>query len=155
MKKYLVYVAIGAAALLLVVGVAGGAAWLIAAKVAPAAMVSKAAGAAQAEAEVQVTAGTRIELKEFVTNLADTDQKRYIKVQFELVGKDPKTTAALKDAVPVIRDTIVSVLNTKTAKEVQGVQGANTLKNDVLTKLNGVLTGKPIQKVLIIDFVVQ
>jgi flagellar FliL protein len=146
------YIAAGAAALLMVVGISGGAAYLVMKSVQPA----KAEAATASPATLNLAQGGKvITLKPFVTNLADADRPRYINVTFELVALSDKEAQTLQQNLPVLRDSIVAILNTKKSMEVTGEAGANKLKSDIQEKLNGLLGGRYVQRVLMTDFTVQ
>jgi flagellar FliL protein len=153
-NKLPTYIAAGAAALLMVVGISGGAAYLVMKSVQPA--KAEAATASPATATINLAQGGKvITLKPFVTNLADADRPRYINVTFELVALSDKEAQTLQQNLPVLRDSIVGILNTKKSMEVSGEAGANKLKSDIQEKLNGLLGGRYVQRVLMTDFTVQ
>lgn len=154
-NKLPMYIAAGAAALLLVVGISGGAAYLVMRTIEPGTALAATRGTA-APAAINLAAGGKvIALKPFMTNLADSDRPRYINVTFEMVAKSDKDAQILQQNLPVLRDSIVSILNTKKSLEVTGDAGANKLKSDIQEQLNGLLGGTYIQRVLMTDFTVQ
>jgi flagellar FliL protein len=146
------YIAAGAGALLLVVGISGGAAYLVMKSVQP----GTAEAATVSPSTINLAQGGKvITLKPFVTNLADADRPRYINVTFELVAQSDKEAQTLQQNLPVLRDSIVAILNTKKSMEVTGDAGANKLKSEIQEKLNGLLGGRYIQRVLVTDSAVQ
>lgn len=152
MKRILLFVGVGVAALLVVVGVSVGTVYMARDILG---VPQSSAGGPVGGAAVQVTKDNVLALKPFVTNLADSDRPRYISVTFELVLGDPGDKSAVEANLPLIRDQIVAVLSTKRSQEVTGEAGANTLKNDILKRLADQLGSKHVQKVLITDLVVQ
>lgn len=168
LKQIGLYAGIGLGALVIVMAVAGGTVYLYttlnppvaqtAATVATATATTTAGGPVKGPAlDFEITDKHVVALKPFVTNLADTDRPRYINVTFELLSKDPTTAEKVKANLPVVRDTIVSILNSKKALEVSGDAGANTLKDEILKRLNEALGNRNplVAKVLITDLVVQ
>lgn len=151
MKRILMFVGASIAAVVVVVGVSIGTVWLVKDSL----VGQRNDGAQGREAEIEVTKANVLPLKPFVTNLADTGGAKYISVTFELVLRKPADGDKLNENLPLIRDHIVAVLSSKRSQEVTGEAGANTLKNDVLLRLNEKLGGTYIQKVLITDLVVQ
>lgn len=99
--------------------------------------------------------GTSVPLREFITNLADADRPRYVKVSFELVARDEKDAKRLEENAPQIRDAILSVLNRKHSTALAGETGSSALKAEVQERVNSLLGGPYVRKVLITDLVVQ
>ncbi len=161
LKKIGLYAGIGLGALAVVMAVAGGTVYLFVklnspqAKEAAAVATTKGGTEKGLTLDFEITQKNIVLLKPFVTNLADSDRPRYINVTFELVTKDQVTKEKVAANLPVVRDAVVAVLNSKKALEVTGEAGANTLKDDILKRLNDALGGKLVAKVLITDFVVQ
>jgi flagellar basal body-associated protein FliL len=149
LKNLPLYIAIGVAAVLVVVGAAGVTAYFVIGRMNTTSIGSP--GAAQSE----LKEGLVINLKPFVTNLADIDRARYINVTFELVARNVTEAKKLDANLPIVRDAIVTVLNTKKSMEVTGESGANKLKTDIQSKVNLMLGTGLVQKVLMTDFVVQ
>lgn len=147
MKKMMVYGLAAFAALVVVTLVGAGTTYLVVSQMAPA--------TALAAGRVDIAKGSAVTLKEFVTNLSDIERQRYIKVTFELVARDEKDAKRLEENVPLVRDLILSLLNSKRSSEVSGEAGAATLKAEIMERINTHLGGPFVQKVLITDFVVQ
>jgi len=156
-KNMALYVVGGLVALLVVVGAGGGAAYLAVNKV----LDGKVATAAGNNTNTSTGAvrdlheGAELELKPFVTNLGDAGRASYINVTIHLVMSSEKDKVKVEKNVPIIRDAVLRVLNTKTSLEVTGPEGSNTLMQDVLKAANEALGGNYVQGVLITDKVVQ
>jgi flagellar FliL protein len=149
LKNLPLYIASGVAAVLVVVGAAGVTAYFVIGR-----MHTTSIGSPEA-AQSELKEGLVVNLKPFVTNLADIDRTRYINVTFELVARNVTEAKKLDTNLPIVRDAIVTVLNTKKSMEVTGESGANKLKTDILSKVNLMLGSGLVQKVLMTDFVVQ
>jgi flagellar FliL protein len=149
LKNLPLYIAIGVAAVLVVVGAAGVTSYFVIGR------MNTASTGSPAAAQSELKEGLVINLKPFVTNLADIDRARYINVTFELVARNVTEAKKLDTNLPIVRDAIVTVLNTKKSMEVTGESGANKLKTDIQSKVNLLLGTGLVQKVLMTDFVVQ
>lgn len=159
MKRNLVlYVVVAVAGVLVVAGVAFGATYLTVRNMAPAATAA-AEGVAEAgeaaAAPISVTKENTVPLKPFTTNLADTERSSYINVTFELVLAEKNGKKELDEKLPLVRDAILRILNSKKSMEVTGGEGANKLKGDILKEVNTMLGGPVVQHVLITDIMVQ
>lgn len=91
--------------------------------------------------------------KEFLTNLKDTG--RFIKVSIDLEVSDKKNLKPLEERTSEVRDAIISVLRNKTAEEIEGSEGQNKLKQEIIDSLNKMFGQKVIVNVYFNDFVVQ
>lgn len=151
MKNLVLYIVAGVVALAVVVGTAT----LVARAVAGNAPGVNNTGGTEGQGNADMAKGKTVALKPFVTNLADTDRPRYINITFELVLPDEEAVTAIQAYIPSIRDTILVILNSKKSLEVSGLEGANKLKSEVLTKVNDSVPGKKVMQVLITDSVVQ
>lgn len=149
MKNIILYVVAGVVALVVVIGAGAATAWYVAGL-----RDHGTATAAAAAAPADLAGSQVIELKEFVTNLADTPNPRYIKVTMQLVTTE-KEKAKIEANVPRIRNAVIQLLNSKKSLEVTGNEGANKLQSDVKDVVNKALGGNPVAEVLITDIVVQ
>jgi flagellar protein FliL len=99
-----------------------------------------------------------LNLDPFLVNLADLENPRFLKVTFRLGLSDAKLGEELSgDAVALAatRDTIISLLSSKTAEQILTAEGKNRLREEVKTKVNAVLPKGKVGEVYIVDFVVQ
>jgi flagellar protein FliL len=112
------------------------------------------AGAAKAVESVKST----MNLDSFLVNLADADATRFVKVTFRLGMNEAKLGEELAgDAVVLAatRDTIISILSTKTSDDMLSTKGKEELRQKIREEVNKVLPKGKILEVYIMDFVVQ
>lgn len=153
LMKYGIWVAIGAVGLVVVVGVPLGISLFMLGQISD---KVDSVSAPASEAKVAITKENVVKLEPFITNLADTASPKYISLTVELVLSKDGKKETIDANIPLVRDTIVALLGSKKSQEVSGEAGANTLKNEIQTRLNTSLGGKnPIAKVLITDLVIQ
>ena len=111
-------------------------------------------------AESPVAAGSdtgvkaTLHLESFVLNLADADQRSYLRVGIDLglgreMGKDSTLPVAL------VRDTILSVLAQARVDELLTAKGKESLKGDVLRALNQRAPELEVREVYFTEFLVQ
>ncbi len=113
--------------------------------------------AAAAKAKKETVLAT-LNLEPFLVNLADKESVRFVKVTFRLgineknmeeeIGKDNVFLAAS-------RDSIISLLTSKTSEEILSPQGKDKLRQEVQTRVNSVIPKGKVLEVYIVDFVVQ
>ena len=114
--------------------------------------------AAAAEKAKKESVQSTLNLEPFLVNLADKESGRFVKVTFRLginlkgveeeIGKDNVFLAAT-------RDSIISILTSKTSEEMLTKEGKEKLRQEVQTRVNAVLPRGKVLEVYIVDFVVQ
>ncbi len=118
----------------------------------------------------QVKRGIVVDLGDFILNLADVNQRRYLKANIALeitephepvVEEEPKKSGGhghghsepaepkqselekmLMEYKPAIRDAVITTLSTKTAVELSTAAGKELSKEQIMAAVNGILGGK-------------
>lgn len=93
-------------------------------------------------------------LDEFLINLADEDGKRYVKVKVFLGYDNKKLDAELEEKKPIIRDAIIAVFRTKKAADISP-KGVDTIKMELIQKINMVLEKGQLNNIYINDILLQ
>ncbi|MFL0269642.1 flagellar basal body-associated FliL family protein [Candidatus Clostridium radicumherbarum] len=97
-------------------------------------------------------------LDEFLVNLSDDGGKKYLKIKLSL-GYDAKTKKnmdkELADKTDNIRDTIISVLRSKKSTDIDTQMGIDSLKKEILAKVNPLFQSGKANSVYINDILVQ
>jgi flagellar FliL protein len=99
-------------------------------------------------------AGTILELDQFIVNLADTPEIRYLKVSIMLeltVGRN----AEVMDRMPQIRDSLLILLSSKTSDAIRSVEGKMELREEIVQRVNAVLGANVVTAAYFTDFVAQ
>jgi flagellar FliL protein len=95
-------------------------------------------------------------LEPFLVNLADTEDVRFVKATFQLgLEKEPGEYGDSDVAVAAMRDSIISLLSTKTAEQILTPQGKDKLREEIRSQIGAVTPDVKILEVYIVDFVVQ
>lgn len=94
-------------------------------------------------------------LDSFIVNLADPGGRRYLNIRIVLELDDKEFAESLKKQVPEIRDKILMILPTKTFKEIQSVEGKNSLRTIIIAELNNIIQEGKITNLYFQEFVVQ
>ena len=112
--------------------------------------------AKQAAAETKPPEGTVVNLEPFIVNLADSGGKRYLKLTLAVDAKEPNLKKAMQSRMPMIRDSVLLLLTSKTFKEVSTVTGKIRLRNEILKIMNRALSGVgSVHAVYFTEFMVQ
>lgn len=90
-----------------------------------------------------------------LVNLSDTDKLRYLKIRINLESQEAKLNEEYEKRLPQLRDSILTVLSSKTQKEIADSEGKRRLKEEITDRANQILTKFKIQNVYFTEFVIQ
>jgi flagellar protein FliL len=95
-------------------------------------------------------------LEPFLVNLADTEESRFVKGTFQM-GLAEELSEKEKDTVAIaaVRDSIITLLSSKTADQILTPQGKDKLREEIRARVNVVSPQLKVLEVFIVDFVVQ
>lgn len=121
---------------------------------------SKGGGEGDAPPKVEIQtpkkeARPTVPLKEFIVNLADTEQARYLKAVVELEVANEEIKEACEKNMAAIRNSLVELLTSKTHAQVRDIKGKTRLRQEVIVRLNEILGTNGITQVYFTDFIVQ
>ena len=94
-------------------------------------------------------------LDPFVVNLADADASRYLKVRMEIESLEGKESKEITDRMPRLRDAILTLLSSKTYKEIYEPEGKKRLKEEIIQRANQLWVGSQARAVYFTEFVIQ
>ncbi len=99
--------------------------------------------------------GQIFDLDPFIVNLADQKEIHYLKVKISLEVKGKKIVDEMNKRLPQIRDIIIELLSSKTFEELATLHGKEHLKNEIMIRLNSILTTGTVEHVYFTEFVMQ
>lgn len=99
--------------------------------------------------------GPIIEVNEFVINIMDKGETRFLKAAMSLELDSPKVAEELKQRLPQVRDTILLHMGSKTFDELSDLQGKLQLRAELIAKLNAFLEQGKIMNIYFTSFVIQ
>jgi flagellar FliL protein len=141
--------------LLLLAG-GGAALYFLVLHKAPAAEGENLAPDLPAVAKPQAEPGPIIPYTSFLVNLADAGGKRYLKFALSLeLSKHKNFQQEVEHKDAKIKDIIISIISSKTFEEVNTPQGKIALKQEILRRLNTIMTGGKVEDVFFTEFIVQ
>lgn len=94
-------------------------------------------------------------LETFIVNLADKGGNRYLRVTMDLELGSSGLEAEVTKRLPQVRDSILMILPSKRFDDISSVEGKIALRDEILEKLNGLLTLGKITNIYFKEFVVQ
>jgi flagellar FliL protein len=116
---------------------------------------SKTSTVAAATTQVQQLPTTNHTLTDFTVNLADTDQKRYLKITIILAHSSKALETELTTDDNAIRDAINSILRSKVYANVSTVAGTESLKKEIMDRINPLFTNGRVSDVYFTNILVQ
>ncbi len=112
-----------------------------------------AAGAAKADAGGII--GETYALDTFVVNIRDGERDRYLKLKAELELSGSETAEEIAQRLPQIRDLVISLLGSKSFEDIRTIEGKNFLREELLLRVNSLLSTGSVNRVFFTEFVVQ
>ena len=111
--------------------------------------------AKKAAVQAQPLIGTIYPMEPFIINLQDNQGERYLKLIMQFEISDSLGVKELDMLKPKVRDNILDLLSAKTYKELMDVSGKQRLREEIIMRLNSIVTTAKITKVYFTEFVVQ
>lgn len=99
--------------------------------------------------------GPMYPLESFTLNLLSDGGARYVKCTMQLEQNTDLLQPELDKKSAIIRDVIIRTLTSKTFEEVSTTKGKERLKDELVGKINEVLTDGFVKNIYFTDFVVQ
>ena len=147
-KKMLIMGLLG----LLLLGGGGGAAWFV--RGGEKEEADEHAQEAKTDAHAQET-GPVMELEPFLLNLADRDELRFLKVSIKLELDRPEEKTDFQNKIPAIRDALLVLLSSKESQILRTVNGKRRVREEIMTRVNGVMNKGKVSNVFFTDFIIQ
>jgi flagellar FliL protein len=113
------------------------------------------ADAQAAQQQGQNGMGPIYSLDTFIVNLADDGRSRYLRVTMDLELFSAADEGALDDRLPQVRDSILMILPSKQFEDIASMEGKTALRNEIITKLNGMFNKNLVSNIFFTEFVVQ
>jgi flagellar basal body-associated protein FliL len=98
--------------------------------------------------------GPLFEIGEFTTNLAPESERRFIKVRVVAELNEPSLENEVKEKLPILKDTILLFLNSKTGDDLSA-ENRSRLKKELQAQLNNCLQTGKIVNIYFSDLVIQ
>ena len=91
----------------------------------------------------------------FIVNLADQGRPRYLKIRMSIESQEMKVNEEYEKRLPQLRDTILTVLSSKSYGEISDSEGKKKLREEIIVKLNRLLRGFQVKTVYFTEFMIQ
>ena len=91
----------------------------------------------------------------FIVNLADAEDNHYLKIRINLKSTKPEPNEEFAKKLPLIKDTILTILSQKKSEELFHSSGKEKLKAEMMRLVNPNLAELKIKAVYFTEFVIQ
>lgn len=100
--------------------------------------------------------GNLISIGEFTTNINDVSGTRFLKVEVyvEVAKDNKKSEEELNALMPIVKDSILSIISSKTAADLD-VRNRDNLKKEIRDSLNRKIGSEMIKDVYFTNFIMQ
>ena len=109
----------------------------------------------EASVPVEELLGPIYPLDTFIVNLADKGGKRYLRITIDLELDDKELESEVTKRLPQVRDSILTILPTKSFEDISSAKGKTALRDEMLERINGMLARGQITNIYFKEFVVQ
>lgn len=96
-----------------------------------------------------------MQIEDITVNLADTDQNRFLRTKIKLELRSEEAQSKVAEKIDPIRDLILTFLRGKKFSDIRTPEGTYALKEQLITRMNRLVGGKPIRNLYFTDFVSQ
>lgn len=97
----------------------------------------------------------KAELKEIIVNPANTNGQRYLLVQLSLELDDMEAQTLIEENRSKIRNNIIKYLSAKTVSELQGIQGKEDLRVELIQLINQAIDSRSVRNLYYSKYVMQ
>jgi len=99
--------------------------------------------------------GPMINIEEFIVNILDGEDTRYLKVAITLEFDKEDATKEVSVRMPQIRDAILLLIGNKTFDELRDLQGKMQLRAELVGRINTIVQRSKVENIYFTDFVIQ
>lgn len=99
--------------------------------------------------------GVMYPMDQFVVNLLSESGSRYLKTSIDFELSVETLTPEIDKKKSIIRDIVIRSLSSKTIEEISTTKGKERLKDEIVGKINEILTDGYIKNVYFTDFIIQ
>lgn len=108
-----------------------------------------------ADGEALGPSGNRVVFDDLVTNLANTKGSRFLRVSFEVIGKDKTLSTLVESKKSQVHDALITVLGNQTIEDIEGTGGRNKLRVALISALNTALGKGIAEELYFLDLIIQ
>lgn len=96
-----------------------------------------------------------VPLDPIIVNLIGDDGRRLMKLTMHLAMATTTGATEAQGMMPQIKDSVITLLSSRTAEELLTPDGKARLKEQVMTRVNSLLIGEAVKNVFFVEFIIQ
>jgi flagellar basal body-associated protein FliL len=96
-----------------------------------------------------------VKVGEFVTNLSGQDNRRFVRIQIDVETESEEAGKELIARTSQMRDQVLLVLRAKTVTDLSGPDGMRQLSQDIMDRLNQILSSGKALAIYFVEFAIQ
>jgi flagellar FliL protein len=90
-----------------------------------------------------------------VVNVAETDGRRFLKAAIEVGPNGSKSLKEIEARRSQLVDLSIALLSSKSLTDVTTIEGRETIKKELVERMNAELGGEKVSRIYFVEFVVQ
>lgn len=94
-------------------------------------------------------------LDEIIVNPAGTGGRRFLSTIVGLTLKDVKSNEVVQGQMPIIRDAAITLLSSKTLDQLASIAYRDSIRQELMATVNGIMKEKPVTGVVFSTYVLQ
>ncbi len=87
-----------------------------------------------------------------IVNIAGTRMTRVLRMQVHLVLSEARLEEPLREMMPMVKDRIMTTAGLRTLDDLEGLDGRDALKRDIITELNSMIRSRMAGSILDVAF---
>ena len=91
----------------------------------------------------------------FVINLAGSGGKRFLRIKMDLELKDQTTFEQVHTQLPRVKDTLLTILSSKSFQDINTVEGKSDLRTEIAAAMDALFSEGAVTNVYLTEFVVE
>ncbi len=99
--------------------------------------------------------GVMVDLGVFTVNLADKQAEVYARIAITMEVSDEKVKAEVERRMPIIKDAVIDVISSKASDFVRTPEGRESLRLEIIRRINAILVEGGVRNIYFTEFVVQ
>lgn len=99
--------------------------------------------------------GPTFNLGTFIFNLADSEERRYLKATIEIELISPELVPEAEKRLPKIKDSMILLVSSRTASELSTPEGQMLLRQQIAKRLGEIMGEGTVKDVYLTEFLIQ
>jgi flagellar FliL protein len=94
-------------------------------------------------------------LEPMIVNIFDGERDRFLKIHVNFEVSSPEVSKELDDRTAQVKDMMISLISSQAYADIRSLEGKAALREQLMTRMNALVTRGVVRQVFFTDFVVQ